>query len=284
VAWRRLASIAGLIADNQERLAATPGASLPLDLGVGRVTVTPFSLPIRPTRPFLSRPRAVARDSAESVEEQYILSIITGHQFLKAVDDLGPQRSALCETFKLERYEPRIEIPFVLRRRNVDGRQKLIAHLALGACGRSARREPTREVLTRRAGACPIDQSPKRAEAILRYVFDCEAVLIILGVEGPRSARRDSAGGGGDACSSSHSLQLCAPCRKPANMTSRKPAGGLLRDLSPNHRLTGQSGSTGFQVPRWRPPRRRRRCSLRHGRARACGELVQRGWRAGAVT
>jgi hypothetical protein len=99
VAWRRPASIAGLIADNQERLAATPGASLPLDLGVGRVTVTPFSLPIRPTRPFLSRPRAVARDSAESVEEQYFLSIfITGRQFLKAVDDLGPQRSALATT------------------------------------------------------------------------------------------------------------------------------------------------------------------------------------------
>ena len=34
MAWRRPASIAGLIADNQERLAATPGASLPLDASV----------------------------------------------------------------------------------------------------------------------------------------------------------------------------------------------------------------------------------------------------------
>ena len=64
----------------------------------------------------------------------HILSIfITHHQFLKAVDDLGPQRTAHCETFKLESNEPCVEIAFVLRRCNVDGRQKLIAHLALGA-------------------------------------------------------------------------------------------------------------------------------------------------------
>ena len=48
-------------------------------------------------------------------------------------------------------------------------------------------------MLTRRAGLCPIDQAPKRAEAILRHVFDGEAVRIILGVEGPRSTRSDCA-------------------------------------------------------------------------------------------
>jgi hypothetical protein len=48
-------------------------------------------------------------------------------------------------------------------------------------------------MLTRRAGLCPIDQAPKRAEAILRHVFDGEAVRIILGVKEPRSARSDCA-------------------------------------------------------------------------------------------
>jgi hypothetical protein len=43
-------------------------------------------------------------------------------------------------------------------------------------------------MLTRRTGLCLIDQAPMHAEAILRHVFDSEAVRIILGVEGPRSA------------------------------------------------------------------------------------------------
>ena len=54
-------------------------------------------------RPFPSRPRAVAGDSAEAVEDSILPIFLTRHQFLKAVDDLDPERTTLCETIKPER-------------------------------------------------------------------------------------------------------------------------------------------------------------------------------------
>jgi hypothetical protein len=104
-------------------------------------------------------------------------------------DDLCPQRTALCEASSLRAtnraWKPRSSCDDVTLMEDRSSSRILRSALA---CGRTARRKPSREVLTCRPGLCLIDQAPKRAEAILRHVFDSEAVRIILGVEGPRSA------------------------------------------------------------------------------------------------